>query len=438
MSVSSSSPKAINLKKQIWAKGFEQFNKNTNNIHISGRGATKFLQGLTTNDISTFPNEKIIQNNCFLDKRGRILSDGIVWKIKDNEYMLQTASSKMKDMLLNHIKGFILRRSEVTIKDGGMMGQLSGMIYGTLNDEHPPPSYIVGLDPRDDSIGLRVLSIPDEEPKQMSELIDQEIFPEYPGTYQLVRRLAGIAEGQEISNKLPLECNMELLNAISFSKGCYLGQELTARTNYTGVIRKRIMPLILLDTQVQLPQPWIIASMIQRQIANGTAPTNQVRLRPLPQLSIPQAGAIVSDVSAANPSTLLDYISDATNPNPSSIQDNTKKPLKLLDKSTGKVIAEVISPPMPGTSLVLCMTRLDQVGITNSKEKKKHSSNDTDNDNDVDDYIGWKRTNKICFDVDESKEFRFLPYIPCWWPLIDRDTGKMKEVVDDDEKGNSD
>ena len=136
------------------------------------------------------------------------------------------------------------------------------------------------------------------------------------------------------------------------------------------------MPLTLLDTQVQLPQPWIIASMIQRQIANGTAPTNQVRLRPLPQLSIPQAGAIVSDVSAANPSTLLDHISDATNP--SSIEDNTKKPLKLLDKSTGKVIAEVISPPMPGTSLVLCMTRLDQVGITNSKEKKKHSSHDTD------------------------------------------------------------
>jgi len=33
--------------------------------------------------------------------------------------------------------------------------------------------------------------------------------------------------------------------AVSYSKGCYIGQELTARTNYTGVIRKRIMPLII-------------------------------------------------------------------------------------------------------------------------------------------------------------------------------------------------
>lgn len=421
----SNGPKAIRLNKQIWSKGYEQF-KTRNNIHITGNGATKFLQGLTTNDITNYKEKedgtpRIIQNNAFLDKRGRIIADSMIWKL-NNEYVIQTPCEESKKRLLDHMRGFVLRRTQVDIQE---LEDISGVIYGTLNDTSPPPSYVVGLDPRDEQIGLRVLGKPREETKEIKDLINQEKFPEYPGTYQLLRRLGGIAEGEEIYSKLPLECNLELLNAISFSKGCYLGQELTARTNYTGVVRKRILPFILIDAQVQLPQPWIIASMIQRQIANGTAPTNQVNLRPLPQLSIPQAGAIVSDVSSVNPPTLLDFIADVTSSTIGSSHppSENKKPLKIMDKSTGKTLAEVISPPVPGTSLVLCMTRLDQVGLTNSKE----------NATEEDDYIGWKRTNKIYFDVDESREFRFLPYIPSWWPLIDRESGKMKEV----KEGNS-
>ena len=44
--------------------------------------------------------------------------------------------------------------------------------------------------------------------------------------------LNGVAEGKELENRIPLECNLDLLNAIDFNKGCYVGQELTARTKY--------------------------------------------------------------------------------------------------------------------------------------------------------------------------------------------------------------
>lgn len=42
---------------------------------------------------------------------------------------------------------------------------------------------------------------------------------------------------------IPLEYNLAGLNAISFEKGCYIGQELVARTHHRGVIRKRLMPV---------------------------------------------------------------------------------------------------------------------------------------------------------------------------------------------------
>lgn len=50
--------------------------------------------------------------------------------------------------------------------------------------------------------------------------------------YDIYRIIHGIAEGPEIFNNIPLECNLDFLNYIGFSKGCYVGQELIARTKF--------------------------------------------------------------------------------------------------------------------------------------------------------------------------------------------------------------
>ena len=65
------------------------------------------------------------------------------------------------------------------------------------------------------------------------------------------RRLAlGIAEGTEIEGAVPLVANLDALNAIAFDKGCYLGQELTARAKFRGQVRRRFMPVALHETDV--------------------------------------------------------------------------------------------------------------------------------------------------------------------------------------------
>eukprot|EP01043_Picozoa_sp_COSAG02_P041420 COSAG02_NODE_3431_length_6751_cov_4.763830_4_plen_237_part_00 len=71
------------------------------------------------------------------------------------------------------------------------------------------------------------------------------------GDYTLLRRRLGIAEGTaEITPDkfFPSELNLERLGAVSFTKGCYVGQELTARTHFTGQVRKRVLPCFISDS----------------------------------------------------------------------------------------------------------------------------------------------------------------------------------------------
>ena len=68
------------------------------------------------------------------------------------------------------------------------------------------------------------------------------------GDYEAIRLLYGVLEGDEVSDQFPLNMNFQHLNAISFNKGCYIGQELTQRTHHTGVLRKVAMPFICTDT----------------------------------------------------------------------------------------------------------------------------------------------------------------------------------------------
>uniref|UniRef100_A0A7S0RDL5 CAF17 C-terminal domain-containing protein n=1 Tax=Pyramimonas obovata TaxID=1411642 RepID=A0A7S0RDL5_9CHLO len=76
--------------------------------------------------------------------------------------------------------------------------------------------------------------------------------------YFLWRLEHGVAEGPvEIPSgeALPLEYNLAGLGAVCFRKGCYIGQELTARSHFRGVVRKRVMPATFQDTSTSPPPP---------------------------------------------------------------------------------------------------------------------------------------------------------------------------------------
>lgn len=87
-------------------------------------------------------------------------------------------------------------------------------------------------DPRSSLLGKRLITENEEILKSLTSS-NHHMFTK-------LRYLNGIAEGVESFDEIPLELNYQHLNGISFTKGCYTGQELIARTHFQGLLRKKV------------------------------------------------------------------------------------------------------------------------------------------------------------------------------------------------------
>jgi folate-binding protein YgfZ len=384
---------------------------------------------------------------CFLDHKGRIVTDSLLWKTDESQYFIDVPGATA-DSLLQHLHAFKLRRSKVTIADR-TLDMSSHVIFGTLNAGGSPPGYLSGVDPRHPSLGMRVLQLPSESSsngENTSTLNEQDsdnlslstrheafaklvskVFPTSPGNYELVRRLAGVAEGSELTGKIALETNQEHLQAVSFHKGCYLGQELTARVHHTGAVRKRILPLLLLDPYTEVPQAWGLASSLQQGRAGKKFSAEELRSLPtrLPRLSVLTAGNLVA-ITTGSIEPPGEAVDNAARDELAQIKSRAAALLarletdctpgaKIVDTKDGKTIGQIVAPPVKGTNVVLAIMRLESVGLLQGGV--------------------WSKTNKVR--IGNGQELRYLPYLPLWWPDLDPKTGKARaedvDGVDPDE-----
>uniref|UniRef100_K7FYK8 Iron-sulfur cluster assembly factor IBA57, mitochondrial n=1 Tax=Pelodiscus sinensis TaxID=13735 RepID=K7FYK8_PELSI len=188
-----------------------------------------------------------------LNVQGRCLYELILYRLHESQEeepnILVECDSTVLDSLQKHLKLYKIRRKVniVPCLDLSLWaiipGEQSGDISSIL-DKCADKTLVLTPDPRAEVMGWRLITKKKENPLEI-----------VPGShignirdYHRHRYKQGIAEGvNDIPPgvALPLESNLAYMNGISFTKGCYIGQELTARTHHTGVIRKRLLPVQL-------------------------------------------------------------------------------------------------------------------------------------------------------------------------------------------------
>ena len=216
-------------------------------VLISGEDSKDFLQNIITNDINKVSNKKSIFS-ALLTPQGKYLNEFFI--IKNNEGYLLDCSENSAEELIKDLSKYKLR-SKVEIKDLS-----SKFVIGAINllkfkefqkklrlDENTiiirdTPIF---LDIRNEKLGARMISNIEKLYLTVKKLnltiIDSKQY------YSLAHKLGVPEKGLfNLKNKLfGLEANFDLLQAIDFKKGCFVGQENTARMKLKSKLRRRLM-----------------------------------------------------------------------------------------------------------------------------------------------------------------------------------------------------
>ena len=209
-------------------------------ITISGEDAAHFLQGLITVDSEKLESQSATYG-CLLTPQGKFAYDFMLWRLDRDHFWLETAADRSAE-LAKRLRLFKLR-SKVTI--GMLDAPFVAAIFGEVGDTDAfGGDHALFIDPRHDGLGHRLIASHTENARSALEAQGLTTLP--AASYETKRLALGIPDGardMEVDKSTMLECNIDQLGGVDWKKGCFMGQELTARTRYRGLVKKRLVPL---------------------------------------------------------------------------------------------------------------------------------------------------------------------------------------------------
>ncbi|KDO26641.1 hypothetical protein SPRG_08045 [Saprolegnia parasitica CBS 223.65] len=225
-------------------------------LRVEGADVVKFLQGIFSNDMQAFATRGDARYGGFLNHKGRLLGDAEIVQTAHDTFFIACDEAVSNDML-KHLKKYKLRskvKFDAVENDFALHAILPSLT--ATNDElarvqqwkesvnqDASNDALAYSDPRGDVFGLKAI-LPAATSLALPEGFAQD--DDASTLYRDRRILLGACEGLEHLDAIPLEQNFDMLHGVSFTKGCYVGQELTARTHYKGSIRKRLVPVLFL------------------------------------------------------------------------------------------------------------------------------------------------------------------------------------------------
>ena len=217
-------------------------------LEVTGDDATQFLHAQFTNDVEALP-EGAAQWNGWCSAKGRLLATFLL--VRRAEGYLLMLPAEIAPAIAKRLGMFVLR-SKVKIQDAsarlerlGFAGKKASVIVARHWGHSPEPMRLLEQDGTvcvavDDQ--RFVILAPSEAAQKVFDTLAENATPAGADAWDWTSIRAGIptitAATQEAF--VPQMANFELVGGVSFKKGCYPGQEIVARTQYRGILKRRM------------------------------------------------------------------------------------------------------------------------------------------------------------------------------------------------------
>jgi folate-binding protein YgfZ len=219
-------------------------------IVVAGGDAATFIQGQFTNDVKKV-DEDSSQLSAFCNNKGRMIANFRLFKHQQNYFL--SLKSDLVERSISHLQNYILR-SQVAVQD--ISEQLIHLGLSGANATEMLSEFIDNIDEEidrvshnDSYIAIRVAGSKPryeifcsvEHAKTFWEKVAAQTDVVNSSSWDFLNIQAGIPfiDASSSEEYVPQMANMELINGVSFTKGCYTGQEIVARMHYLGKLKKR-------------------------------------------------------------------------------------------------------------------------------------------------------------------------------------------------------
>jgi folate-binding protein YgfZ len=237
-------------------------------LSVRGADAVPFLQGLVSADLNRVTAQQA-GYGALLTPQGKFLFDFIMVR-SDEQLLLDTERARAGE-LTRRLLMYRLR-SKVELEDVSERWAVAAVLGGGVPErlglpDRPGACRQLGdgfalVDPRLARLGGRVLTPADAIDGELEGLDLAKLEPE---AYERARLALGIPDGSRdlvVERSTLLESGFEELRGVDFAKGCFIGQELTARMHHRGLVRKRLLPVMLKGPR---PEPGTIIRLGERE-----------------------------------------------------------------------------------------------------------------------------------------------------------------------------
>jgi len=215
-------------------------------VQVSGADARSFLQGLISQDIDKVGPD-LSAYGTLLTPQGKYLHDFII--AQQNDHLLLDCEHGRGEDLASRLSRFKLRADvQLEHRDDDAVFVVFGRgapealdLESRTTATRTHGRIVAMVDPRTADLGCRLIGPPGD----IEALLTDRDIPEIsPDAYDRLRISLQVPDGSrdlEIEKSILLESNIDTLNGIDWNKGCYMGQELTARTKYRGLVKRGLV-----------------------------------------------------------------------------------------------------------------------------------------------------------------------------------------------------